>query len=193
MMQLLEHTFKLLQLLLQSGEIVGFIVISRDTSILQLVQDYNGCALLEKAITAPPLDRLNLALAQAARWCNEKANASALMLLPSDLPLLEIEDLRALLRFLQLYPAQPLGIIAPDRHEKGTNTLLLRPPDLLGFKYHFGEESFAYHLAALGNERGTEIFICQRPGLAFDLDLPEDLAALPEAIRNALLKINSDV
>jgi len=192
MLHLLKHTFNLLQLLLQQNAIVGFLVVSRDTTVLKLTQTYKGTALLEEVADKPPHERLNIALAQAARWCSEEADASALLLLPSDLPLLEIEDLRALLGFLQLYPAQPLGVIAPDRHQKGTNALLVSPPNLLDFNYHFGLESFAAHFTALCHETARQTFICERPGLAFDLDLPEDLALLSATVRTALLEITPD-
>lgn len=93
-----------------------------------------------------------------------------LIVLHGDLPNLAAADVRAL---LEAVPA-PRGVaIAPDRAGTGTNGLGLRPPDLIAF--HFGTGSFAAHVAeAEGAE--APITVAERPGLAFDLDTPADLA-----------------
>ena len=61
--------------------------------------------------------------------------------------------------------------IAPDRHRTGTNGLLLFPPEEHDFA--FGPGSFQQHLR-LARNRGRYIAIVDRPGLAYDLDTPED-------------------
>jgi 2-phospho-L-lactate guanylyltransferase (CobY/MobA/RfbA family) len=63
--------------------------------------------------------------------------------------------------------------IAPDRAGTGTNGLALRPPDALGFA--FGTDSLAAHREAAG-DAGVALVEVHRPGLAFDLDTPADLA-----------------
>ena len=68
-------------------------------------------------------------------------------------------------------PPAPGLVIAPDASEQATNALVLSPPDPDFF--HFGPSSFAAHLHA-ARERGMTIEIVRRPGLAFDLDTPED-------------------
>lgn len=188
-LQLLQHTFRLLQPLLQEELIAGFVVVSNDKSVLALAEEYRGTGLPELEGTIPTATHLNPALAQAARWCKENRRASALLIMPSDLPLLKTEDLREILSYLKLNPTEPLAVIAPDRHEQGTNALLLRPPNLLNFNYYFGERSFGYHLSAMGHLPGVQLKICIRPGLAFDLDQPEDLAALPKPMQQSLLEL----
>lgn len=186
--ELLEHTLRLLYDLLEQNEIGGVVVISNDPVVLQLTQNYKGYGLPESdQPNSFPTTRLNLALAQASRLCKEEFGASSLLILPSDLPLLELEDLRAVLQSLRLDATKPLAVIAPDRYENGTNALLLRPVDLLNFNYYFGEQSFSYHLKALQSQGEVDVIICQRPGLAFDLDRPEDLTGLPSSVRNDLL------
>jgi 2-phospho-L-lactate guanylyltransferase len=94
-----------------------------------------------------------------------------LCVLHGDLPNLTPDDVRALLDAL----SGNRGVaIAPDRAEAGTNGLALRPPDVIGFR--FGPGSFAAHYVE-AEAAGLTPIIVQRPGLAFDLDTPEDLAS----------------
>jgi 2-phospho-L-lactate guanylyltransferase len=90
--------------------------------------------------------------------------------LHGDLPNLGPDDVRAL---LEAAAGDRAVAMAPDRAGSGSNGLALRPPDVIGFR--FGSGSFAAHQAeALA--AGVVPVIVQRPGLAFDLDTPEDLA-----------------
>jgi 2-phospho-L-lactate/phosphoenolpyruvate guanylyltransferase len=63
--------------------------------------------------------------------------------------------------------------IAPDRAGTGTNGLALNPIDAIGFR--FGSGSFAAHREE-ATSAGLPMTIVERPGLAFDLDTPADLA-----------------
>lgn len=90
--------------------------------------------------------------------------------LHGDLPNLAPDDVRALLEAV----AGDRGVtIAPDRSGTGSNGLALRPPGVIGFQ--FGTGSFAAHRAE-AETAGVAPIIVRRPGLAFDLDTPEDLA-----------------
>jgi 2-phospho-L-lactate guanylyltransferase (CobY/MobA/RfbA family) len=71
----------------------------------------------------------------------------------------------------------PVVVIAPDRHEKGTNALLISPSGLI--EYDFGEDSFQRH-CELVRKVGARLEIVNLPNLGLDLDVPEDL----ELIRN---------
>jgi 2-phospho-L-lactate guanylyltransferase len=93
-----------------------------------------------------------------------------LVVLHGDLPNLTAADVIAL---ISAVPA-PSGVaIAPDRAGRGTNGLALRPPRAIPFL--FGAGSFAAHRSA-AEAAGLPVAIVERPGLAFDLDTPEDLA-----------------
>jgi 2-phospho-L-lactate guanylyltransferase len=95
---------------------------------------------------------------------------ATLLILHGDLPNLGADDVAALLDAL---PDTGGVAIAPDRAGTGTNGLALRPPDAIGFR--FGAGSFAAHaLEAQG--AGVPLADVHRPGLAFDLDTPADLA-----------------
>jgi 2-phospho-L-lactate guanylyltransferase len=63
-------------------------------------------------------------------------------------------------------------VIAPDRHMKGTNALLLSPANLI--EYDFGGDSFERHCAR-ARRAGARLEIVNLPSLGLDLDVPEDL------------------
>jgi 2-phospho-L-lactate/phosphoenolpyruvate guanylyltransferase len=65
--------------------------------------------------------------------------------------------------------------IAPDRARKGTN--LLRVPTDTPFTMQFGRGSLDRHLAEC-SRRDLECLVLRRDDLAFDVDLPQDLAEL---------------
>ncbi len=112
---------------------------------------------------------LNAGLEQA----REEAIAEGvgtLLVLHGDLPNLGADDVAALLAAL---PDRRAVAIAPDRTGTGTNGLALRPPDAMGFR--FGVGSLAAHLAEAASA-GVAVAEVHRPGLAFDLDTPADLA-----------------
>jgi 2-phospho-L-lactate/phosphoenolpyruvate guanylyltransferase len=117
---------------------------------------------------------LNPALEEGRRWAMERG-ASALLVLPADLPLLDVEDVRAVLGGIGEGTSV---VISPDAARVGTNALLLRPPDALPFI--FGLNSYEAHLRA-ARERSLDVRICERPHLAFDLDTADDFARLKES------------
>jgi 2-phospho-L-lactate/phosphoenolpyruvate guanylyltransferase len=114
---------------------------------------------------------LNAGLAQA-RDEALRDGVDVLAVLHGDLPDLAPADVTALLGAVN--GPGPAVAIAPDAAARGTNGLALAPPDAIGFR--FGRDSFAAHLAAAGRS-GTRLSVVERPGLAFDVDTPQDLAA----------------
>lgn len=115
---------------------------------------------------------LNPALEEGRLWATENG-ASALLVLPADLPLIEAEDVTEVLAGAAGAPV----VVAPDGARSGTNALLLRPPNALPFL--FGPESFEAHLGA-ARDRGAESRVCENGHLSFDLDTAGDLAKYRE-------------
>lgn len=109
---------------------------------------------------------LNTELTEATLFLDEPR----LAIIHADLPQLSMHDVAVLLA-----TADALGAaIAPDRHGSGTNALALHFTQ--SFCFAFGPGSFgrhAMHLPSAG--------IVRRPGLAFDLDTPEDFDLAIEA------------
>lgn len=95
--------------------------------------------------------------------------AAGALVLPADLPLLQPEDVEALVAAL---PDGPAIIACSDRHRNGTNALLQSPTGLMSPL--FGEGSFERHRAAAA-ERGLAWRELALPRVAFDVDTPADL------------------
>jgi 2-phospho-L-lactate guanylyltransferase len=109
---------------------------------------------------------LNAALDTArANWpANEQ-----LLVLPVDLPRLTQETLRG------LAASSDDVVIAPDRHGRGTNILVLPAAAALSFRFAFGPDSCRRH-ADEAARLGLESRCVTSPEVAFDLDDPADLA-----------------
>ncbi|MDE2301782.1 MAG: 2-phospho-L-lactate guanylyltransferase [Sphingomonadales bacterium] len=115
---------------------------------------------------ADPGGGLNAALA-AGVAAAAAAGATRVVIVAGDLPRLVPRDIEAL--------AQVAGVgIAPDRHGTGTNGLSLPLPAAGGFTFAYGTGSFAAHDAE-AFRLGLDIEVISTPGLARDVDVPEDL------------------
>ena len=132
------------------------LVISRSSDILAMAQRQGAQGVPEQSASG-----LNAALTEASRFART-LGTSRILILASDLPLLQNEDLAEM--------AKHKSAIAPDRHRHGTNALLWPAP----LSFAFGEDSFARHWA-IAEAAGFEPQIITRAGLAHDVDVPEDL------------------
>lgn len=150
---------------LRDAGIEGVCVISPDRLVLQKAREEGASAVCQES------QGLNPALEEGRRWAVERG-ATALLVLPADLPLLEAGDVRAVISGGE---EEPSAVISPDAARAGTNALLLRPPDAIPFA--FGPGSFDEHRRA-AQEHGIPMAICDRPHLAFDLDTKEDLVRI---------------
>jgi 2-phospho-L-lactate/phosphoenolpyruvate guanylyltransferase len=126
---------------------------------------------------------LNAAIRQGQQWALAGAADALLVLLP-DLPLLEADDVRAILAAA----TRDSAVIAPDRHATGTNALLLAPPDAI--MPAFGEGSAARHRLALALA-DVPVTDLQRPGTHLDLDTPDDLRHLQQLGYDVPLAVSS--
>ena len=97
--------------------------------------------------------------------------ADAVMILPIDLPLVSPAALAQLVAPLSVVGERPLVVLAPDRHHRGTNALLLAPPDAI--EPSFGGDSRAAH-EACAQDTGARYVELDGP-LSLDLDTPDDL------------------
>ena len=151
-------------------------VVSADQAALDAARQFGLTPIIEETLAedspSGPEATLNAALTQATTWASGQ-NASALLVLPADLPFVTPVDIQALWRASQqLYSARAM-VIAPDSHNAGTNALLVRPPAALHFE--FGPDSFRRHCQQ-AQSRGLAYHIHRSPRLGLDVDLPTDLA-----------------
>jgi 2-phospho-L-lactate guanylyltransferase len=99
----------------------------------------------------------------------QQRGASVVLRLPTDIPLLEPEDVDAL---LNLELGAQSAVIVPSRDGKGTNALLRTPPD--AFPSCFGDNSLALHQEE-ARRHGVELKILENPRISLDLDEFPDL------------------
>lgn len=160
-----------------SARIAGTIVVSGDPRALEQARAAGAVAVrdLERGLN-PALD---LARTEAIA-----RGASALVVLPADLPYLDRATLEAVLDdagagaaaagtgVAVRSPVRPGRLIAlvTDRHGTGTNVLILVPPTVIEFA--FGPGSRATHAAAA--EAAGATYVELRGPLDVDLDTPED-------------------
>lgn len=135
-------------------------VISHSGELLDVARAVGAHAEIESG------RELNAALVQAGKAARDRG-ATALLSVSSDLPYLDVEDLRAMLAI------DSDIVIATDQLRRGTNALLMRPP--LAIDYRYGIDSLTAHLDA-ARAAGLGTHVIERPGLARDLDTPADLA-----------------
>jgi 2-phospho-L-lactate guanylyltransferase len=109
----------------------------------------------------------NDALAAATAWV---VRAPLVAIVSADLPFLRADDVEELLA------ATPeRGIAIARALDGGTNAVSMRPPGLV--RTRFGEPGSAALHAGLG----VPSVVVDRPGLAFDVDTPADLARMQAA------------
>ncbi len=170
----LSRTFLIdtLDILRQVREVQRTLVISRDSTVLRVARERQAHTVTESG--AP---ELNEALARATDVAG-RLGANAVLVLPSDMPMLEPSDVSALIK---LGGAPRCVVIAPDWRKQGTNALFMRPPRLIPYAY--GPGSFNRHVA-LARERDIQIEVCELPGFEIDVDLPQDLELFRARLQN---------
>ena len=140
------------------------LVVSPDREALAVAARLGARTLLQRS------QGLNRGLREA-RDDALAAGADAVAIVPIDMPLVSVEALAQLIAPLEVIRERPLVVLAPDRHGRGTNALVLAPPDAIEFG--FGGDSRAAH-AACADESGARYVELDGP-LSLDIDTPEDL------------------
>jgi len=113
------------------------------------------------------------AIEMATAFCRERG-ADHTLVIPADIPLIESGELEKIVE-----SAPPEGaVLVPDAAGRGTNAALRAPADL--FPLRFGNDSFLPHLTA-ANATGLPCVVLNLPGIALDVDRPEDLQELAAA------------
>ncbi len=113
------------------------------------------------------------AIEMATAVCRERGAQSTLVI-PADIPLIESAELE------KIAEAAPPGgaVLVPDAAGRGTNAALRAPADL--FPLRFGNDSFLPHQAS-ARATGLPCVVLDLPGIARDIDRPEDLEEVAAA------------
>ena len=144
--------------------IAGTVVVTMDGAAAEIARRHRAVGLVEHA------PGLNAAIG-AARSVAEARGASAVLILPADLPAVSAAALDEILAAADTAPREPVVGLVVDRHSTGTNALFLRPPAVI--EPAFGVDSRVRHeLAAIAvGARFVELL----GPLALDVDTAADL------------------
>ena len=172
--QLAESMFRhVLETVRDVPQIIGTLVISRDSKALSIAREYEAKTVQE---TGTP--ELNSALTRAtqvvASW-----GVESLLVLPADLPLLHADDLTYM---ISTGRGNPSVVIATDQNRDGTNALFIRPPGIMPYAY--GPGSYERHMA-LARTAGVKAKSFFSEQLALDIDVAGDLEAYNQLAKQA--------
>jgi 2-phospho-L-lactate guanylyltransferase len=162
--QLAESMLRhILEVVSQVPQVIGTLVISRDSKALSIARDYQAKTVQE---TGAP--ELNAALTRAtqvvASW-----GVDSILVLPADLPLVAPEDISGIIQTGRGFPAV---VLATDQHQDGTNALFMRPPGVIPYAY--GPGSYERHLKLAQDANiPAKTYFSER--LALDIDMSSDL------------------
>jgi len=145
--------------------ITGTVVVTMDGDAAEIARRHRAIGLVERA------PGLNAAI-EAARSVAEARDATAVLVLPADVPAVSATAIHQLIGEAEAAaPAAGLVAIVADRHGEGTNALLLSPPRVIAPA--FGAASHARHRAA-ARAAGAGLVELAGP-LALDVDTAADL------------------
>jgi len=162
-----------------SRRIAGTVVVTMDGDAAEIARRHHAVGLVERA------PGLNGAI-EAARSVAQARGATAVLVLPADLPAISADALDGLLdevdRAMEAAAVNGAGTgvvaLVPDRHAEGTNALLISPPALIAPA--FGAASRARHAAA-ARATGARLIELDGP-LSLDVDTAADLLEAEAAL-----------
>ena len=150
-----------------SGTVDALAVVSPDPRVLRWARQRGVFPIAQDGAG------LNDGLELGRRWALELGSQSLLVLF-GDLPLLTPSDVVSLIQSGDVAGERSV-VLAPDRPQRGTNGMLLRPPAALAFQ--FGAGSLEKHrAAALASNAEPAFFVSS--GTSFDVDTPADVETL---------------
>ena len=142
-------------------------VVTRDPDVIAHARRA-GCTIVTEDANRGHSQAVLRAQEEAAR-----AGAEAFLTIPGDVPCVTPAEVEAVVEAAD--GRERCAVFVPSASGDGTNAALLRPPALMTLK--FGEPSFANHLTA-ARRQDVEPTVLRLPGLALDIDGPDDLRAL---------------
>lgn len=144
----------------------GILVITRDSRGRTLAESY-GARCIEE-----PANRGQTAAVTLGVETLAAEGVGSILAVPGDIPGVTTAEIR---EAASAHGPSPAMTIVPAWDERGSNCIVCSPPGLIGFS--FGNESFRPHLSA-ARAAGVEPRIVRLPGIALDVDNPDDLRAL---------------
>lgn len=148
--------------------LAGIAMVTLDPWAGALAQEYGARIITEGARAG------HTGAVTAAASALQAEGIAAILTLPGDIPAVQTPEIEALSAAVTSAPA---FIIAPAHDEKGSNAILMSPPNAV--KLRFGEDSYFPHLAAARAARIAPQ-ILRLPGIAMDIDNPADITRFME-------------
>ena len=141
-------------------------IVTTDPHATRLAQEFNFETIADNNVSE------TAAIEFATQVCESRGIESTLVI-PGDIPLIKPQELN---QILQAFPEEG-SVLVPAADRRGTNAAFRRPAGL--FPLRFGNDSFKLHLEAA---RATlkPCLVLSLPGIALDIDNPEDLRQLLE-------------
>lgn len=155
---MLEDT---LQTLIKARRVADTFVVSSDLPLLEFAKRFGA-----NAVTEPSDSGVNAAVRRGLESSSAYANR---MIIPADLPLLSVEDVRTP---PMLAREGAKVVISPAEGFDGTNLLLLA--EGAEMELHYDDDSFRKHFAE-ATSRGLPVAIYSSRGVGFDIDRPRDV------------------
>jgi 2-phospho-L-lactate guanylyltransferase len=153
------------------AELSGIAVVTVDRAAAELATRY-GARIFEDGAR----DGHTGAVMAAARRLALEGRAGMLTV-PGDVPYITSEEVANL---VALHRQAPAFSIVPAHDRRGSNAILMTPPDAVTLA--FGDDSFLPHLAA-ARRAGIEPAILNADGIGLDIDNAQDVAMLMEMPR----------
>lgn len=147
--------------------LAGILVVTDDPAAASVAARYQAQTLADPG----PDAGTTRAVAAGLRALAERG-AGAALVLPADLPLLTAGEIRLLLAGLH---GRRRFVIVPARDGRGSNAVLMAPPDAMALVYD--GDSVEPHLRS-ARQAGLEPTVLHLTGIGLDIDTPADLLAL---------------
>ena len=145
-------------------DLAGIILVTRDPFAMKLAEQIGA-----HVITDGARDGHTGAVTAAARRLVMEGG-HAMLTMPGDIPRVTSEEIQAAIAAHS--PMAPAFTIVPAHDEKGSNCIIMTPPDAVPLR--FGEDSYFPHLDAARN-LDIDPSIVRLPGIGMDIDHPEDI------------------
>ncbi len=143
-------------------------IVTSDPFALQLAHQFHFTVITDNANRGE-----TDAIETATRFC-ESHGVESTLVIPGDVPLIQPWELE---RIIAAAPSEG-SVLVPAADGRGTNAIWRRPAGL--FPARFGNDSFKPHHAA-AQSTGKACVVLSLPGIALDVDNPEDLRTLATA------------
>src|SRR4029077_994277 len=141
-------------------------VVTGDNKVAEIAISLGSQVIREKA------EKGETAAVDFARHELKQSGREAVLIVPGDMPLVRSTDVEEVLGQIPKGASSPFALLVPSHDHKGTNALLLAPPDII--KLRFGYDSFTYHMSQV-SAQGLPLRFIENERIALDIDEPKDL------------------